>query len=48
MVQKRLKVCAEIPYEEASFLLLLYVFMAFLHHHDVHHSGLGPSGLFQR
>jgi hypothetical protein len=48
MVQKRLKVCAKIPYDEASFLLSLYVFMAFLRRHDVHHGGPGPSGLFRR
>jgi len=48
MIQKRLKVGAEIPYNEASLPLSLYVSKAFLGHRDVHRGGRCPSNLFWR
>jgi hypothetical protein len=48
MIQKGLKVGAEIPYDEVSLPLSLYMFIAFLCRHDVHLGGLCPSGLFRR
>jgi len=48
MIQKGLKIGAEIPHDEASLPLPLYVFMAFLCRCDVHRGGLCPPGLFRR
>jgi len=48
MIQKGMTVGAEIPHDEASLPLSLYVFMAFLCRCDVHRGGLCPPGLFRK